>query len=419
MATSSRAKPAPLGAEQRALVAQRVLRARVRLALAQPFLATSVMRLPVREVAGMAWCPTAATDGYHIFYNPDWMARLNDAELRGLLAHEVLHVLFDHADRRRERDPKGWNIACDFAINLLLIGQGFKLPAGGLMTREFAGMTAEQIYGELRAKAKSQPKPPANGTSAPPDDEDGASLADGGALPNIGADLLDADDPNVRPMRSADAPDAEKLDELRRELREDATARLQGQGAAGFKQECDADDARRIDWRALLRAWLNDRIKGDWTSYPFSKKHIHRGLFMPSAGMAVPGHVVFAIDTSGSMDTDTLGKIVGELRAFRETFPCQLTVLQADADVQEVTRFDAMDGTEIPTRLQVVGRGGTDFRPVFEWVQREAEGAIVLYATDGFGTFPQTAPSSPVIWLFTPPHAAPERAPFGAVVKLD
>jgi predicted metal-dependent peptidase len=53
---------------------------------------------------------------------------------------------------------------------------------------------------------------------------------------------------------------------------------------------------------------------------------------------------------------------------------------------------------------------------VFEWVQREAEGAIVLYATDGFGTFPQTPPSSPVIWLYTPPHAAPERVPFGAVV---
>lgn len=416
MATSSRAEAAPLGAEQRALVAQRVLRARVRLALAQPFLATSVMRLPVREVAGMAWCSTAATDGYHIFYNPDWVAGLNDAELRGLLAHEVLHVLFDHADRRHQRDPKGWNIACDFAINLLLIGQGFRLPAGGLMTHEFAGMTAEQIYGELQAQAHAKPRA-GKGPPGPPGDDDAGGLADAGALPAIGADLLSADDPHVRPMRNPDAPDAQQLGELRRELREDASARLQGQGAAGFKQECDADDARRIDWRALLRAWLNDRIKGDWASYPFSKKHIHRGLFMPSASMAVPGHVVFAIDTSGSMSADTLGKIVGELRAFRETFPCQLTVLQADAAIQQVTRFDAMDGIDIPTRLQVVGRGGTDFRPVFDWVQREAEGALVLYATDGFGTFPKTAPSSPVIWLFTPPHAVPERVPFGAVVR--
>ncbi|MFN9910790.1 MAG: DUF2201 family putative metallopeptidase, partial [bacterium] len=48
------------------------------------------MRLPVREVTQSSWCTTAATDGYHLFYNPAWVAGLADAELRGLLAHEVL-----------------------------------------------------------------------------------------------------------------------------------------------------------------------------------------------------------------------------------------------------------------------------------------------------------------------------------------
>ena len=67
----------------------RLVRARVRLALAHPFLATALMRLPLCEVVGQGWCATAATDGYHIFYNPDWIAGLDDPSLRGLLAHEV------------------------------------------------------------------------------------------------------------------------------------------------------------------------------------------------------------------------------------------------------------------------------------------------------------------------------------------
>lgn len=125
--------------ELRARVAERVLRGRIRLALSQPFLATALMRLPVREVTQSSWCTTAATDGYHLFYNPAWVAGLADAELRGVLAHEVLHVLFAHGQRRGGRTAQRWNVACDFAINLLLVEQGFRLPEGGLIAKRWQG----------------------------------------------------------------------------------------------------------------------------------------------------------------------------------------------------------------------------------------------------------------------------------------
>lgn len=137
---------------------------------------------------------------------------------------------------------------------------------------------------------------------------------------------------------------------------------------------------------------------------------------MPSPSLAVPGHLIFAIDTSGSMQVEALAQITGELRAFRETFPGRLTVLQADARVQSVRTFEAMDGEEIPHRLPMSGGGGTDFRPVFVWVSTHANGAIVLYATDGLGTYPQTPPPCPVIWLLTPQHVRTQEVPFGAVV---
>jgi predicted metal-dependent peptidase len=434
-AAAKRSQPKPLPAlslEQREQVSQRVLRARIRLALQQPFLASALMRLPLREVESASWCPTAATDGYHIFYNPRWVYTLRDGELRGLLAHEVLHVLFTHSDRRGQRQPWVWNVACDFAINLLLVQRGFKLPKNGLFSEDAKGKTAEQIYKELQqhlhrtgtpigdrdqvrlpGPARVRPFPSGLGNGEAGDED----LPQDG-VPDAGDDLLDPDDPRVRPVRSPDAPDRERMEELRRELRSDALSRLKGDEGALFRRECQADEQRRVDWRSLLRAWLSDRIKGDWCSFPFSKRMIHRGLFMPSPGMQVPGHVVFAIDTSGSMSIEVLGSIAGELRAFREVFPCRLSVVQCDTAIRKVQEFDAMDGYEIPKDLTMHGRGGTDFRPLFEWVRQHADGALVLFATDGHGSFPDNIPSVPVIWLLTPCDAAAREFPFGAVVKL-
>ena len=227
-----------MSAASRDAVRQRVLRARIRLTLAQPFLASAVMRLPVLDVSGLSWCDTAATDGYHIFYNPAWVSGLSDAQLRGLLAHEVMHVLLDHAGRRGERDALGWNLACDHAINLLLRDQGFQLPAGGLIDNAYIGMPAEQIYPKLdpRSWARNPPRgldwPGWRGTPGAQDLQDDES----GSLPTIGADLVDADDPRVRPLRSGDSPDPEQLDALRRELRDEALAKMHGSAAAGLRQ---------------------------------------------------------------------------------------------------------------------------------------------------------------------------------------
>ncbi len=397
--------------------AERVLKARIRLSLSLPFLASSIMRLPVVCVPQSTWCKTASTDGYHLFYNPAWMQTLKDEEIRGVLAHEVLHVLFDHAHRRGNKGAKPWNVACDFAINLLLVEQGFKLPRGGLLAKTFEGMTAEQIFEAMGfdphqpQKALKKIKPLAS---------DSRSLGDGhaGELPDLGEDLVDPTDPQVRPWRDPQAPDPQQLDELRKELRDDAMTRLEGSVAAAFAGHCQAANERHIDWRALLRAWLTDRIKGDWTSYPFSKRHVHRGLFMPSASMAAPAQVVFAIDTSGSMSDEVLSEMVGELQAFRETFPCKLSVLQADAKVQSVTSYEALDGMEVPQRMSLLGRGGTDFRPVFEWVKSNAPDAVVMYVTDGQGTYPEVAPSNPVIWLLTHQDQKNRELPFGNSVSI-
>ena len=132
-------------------------RARVQLTLRHPFLASSALRLPFRAADTRRWCPTMATDGYHIFYNPAWVARLTTESCTGVIAHEVLHAVLGHADRRGGRHALIWNMAADYAINLLVVEQGFTLPEGGLLERRFRGMTTEDIYEALIQRSGGAP----------------------------------------------------------------------------------------------------------------------------------------------------------------------------------------------------------------------------------------------------------------------
>ena len=393
-------------------IEQSVLRARIALSLRQPFLASAIMRLPIKDATVYGWCKTMATDGYHIFFNVNWVANLSQSEIRGVLAHEVLHVIFQHSSRRSNRDPELWNIAADHAINLLLIEQGFSLPKGGLANYAYRGMSAEKIYSLLPQKTSYalESKKHKGGTTD--------NAENSGEIPGIGTDVLDPDSPEVVGARDSDMPDTAQLNEICATLRDDAASKLQGNAAGFFKSECTAIEESRIDWRDLLRGWLVDRIKNDWSMWPCSKKHLHRGLYMPSLGIEAPGHIIFAIDTSGSMSNEDLAEIFAEVRVYRETYPCRLTVIQCDAKIQSITTYEEMDGEEIPPKVQLFGRGGTDFRPVFQWIDENAVGAYLIYATDGEGNFPKTEQTGGVIWLLSNNHLMPSKFPFGVCVKI-
>lgn len=108
----------------------RIQKARNSLILDHPFFGSLLFRLKGRECRSIQ---TMATDGVSIYYNPDFVETLNAATLAGTLAHEVMHPALHHHVRRSGRDPKRWNVACDFAINPLLADAGLSLPDGVLI----------------------------------------------------------------------------------------------------------------------------------------------------------------------------------------------------------------------------------------------------------------------------------------------
>ena len=110
--------------------------ARVQLMLGEPYLASAIARLPVINADGLGWCDTMATDGYYIYVNPAFCATLTPKEIVFVFAHEVMHCILGHIDRRQDRQHALWNEAIDYATNLMLVQLGMKMPKVGLLDQK-------------------------------------------------------------------------------------------------------------------------------------------------------------------------------------------------------------------------------------------------------------------------------------------
>ena len=108
---------------------------------------------------------TMCTNGRDIVFGPHFVLELskggNIKPLIFVLAHEILHCIGEHAERRGNRDPRGWNIACDLAINPILKSDDqLEFPTkpngelNGLYEERFDGMRAEDIYDTLESEGK-------------------------------------------------------------------------------------------------------------------------------------------------------------------------------------------------------------------------------------------------------------------------
>jgi predicted metal-dependent peptidase len=113
------------------------------------------------------------------------------------------------------------------------------------------------------------------------------------------------------------------------------------------------------------------------------------------------------IDTSGSISTELLSAVEGELGRLARSY--QVVVVECDAAVRRVYPYRPLEA--------VVGRGGTDLRPPLERTfLREHRPDLVLYFTDGFGPAPGRPPAIPVVWCVLPGGVRPAR--WGRQIRL-
>jgi predicted metal-dependent peptidase len=392
---------------------QPIAQARIRLMLQEPYLASAIARFPIINAADSDWCQTMATDGYYIYVNPEFCATLSLDETAFVFAHEVMHCVLGHIDRRGTRDPQNWNYAIDYATNLMLVELGLKMPKVGLLDRDYRGMTAEDIYDRLKKKASEKK----SGSSNPKV----GTFGEGGSAECGGWDLhLPSGDLRGQAIRAKEFPSAEERKRLRISLTKGMESSLRGVAPGLFDSEIKQARGGDVPWRALVARFFTGLRQDDYRMFPPNKKHIWRGIYLPSIGAPGPSHIAVAVDTSGSMSDEVLGEILGEIDKLRSVTNCRLTLIQCDAKVQKVDDFESTDETQFD-RYQFHGRGGTAFEPVFDWIAEQSTKSYfqldaLIYLTDGFGSFPQKPPSYPLLWIMT--DKSQPNVPFGTVIRL-
>ena len=376
---------------------QKVREARAGLLRTHPFFGVLALKLAIREAKTpqeiAAIKGTAGVTPQWLMFNPEFIDGLTNAELKGLMAHEVMHLALCHHTREGKRDAQIFNIACDLAINPLLLDEGVTLPAGGLVMDKYKGMSAEAIYEDLMKNA-TRVSVSGSGSGNPDSQKWGEFQAPG---------------PDGSAAQQASAHEwAENAAEAMR------AAKSAGKMPASIAREIEEALKPRADWKTILRRFMTDQVRVHQT-WSKPNKRFFPAAYLPGKTKTGMGPIVIGVDTSGSIDAHTLSVFAAEINSIaQDVEPARIHVVYCDAAVNLVETFEDGD----PVRLKPVGGGGTDFRPVFERVAREDWMPVALvYLTDLMGAFPDSAPGYDVLWASY--GAGDAVAPMGETVKID
>lgn len=369
----------------------KILKARSILILDHPFFGSLALRLELVEDDRFE---TTAVNGKNMCYNPNYIETLSINETIGLLAHEVMHIALGHIWRRDERNRQTWNAAADFAINENLTEAGFTLPNGAFINPKYRSLSAEEIYKLLPLqKDKDKKKDSVKGM----DETDRTDPGKCGGI--MDADDRQEEEKEVKAEWQAAVVQAAQLSK--------------GNLPASIKRHIQEITCPTIPWHILLRDFVEKTARNDYDWTRPNRRYIGLGVILPSLISEQLPEVVIAIDTSGSIDQKALSVFVAEASNILGAYDTTIRVIYCNNRVQGEEIYMQAD---LPMKLKPKGGGGTDFRPVFKYIEKKnITPACLIYFTDLCGTFPKQEAEYPTMWLTQTENY---KAPFGITVEF-
>lgn len=352
--------------------------------------------------------PIAATDGTNLILNPKTFFKYTLGERIFIVAHEVLHCVFNHCILSRPfrqtkkvkyadgselpYDAQLMNVAMDLIINDLLIESKIgNFPKEGCHDPK----TATHKDSFLDAYKKVFKQKPGGG---------------GG-----GFDVLL--DPGAAQGKNPDQAAQERSETAwgTAVAAAMAAAKAQGKLPAALERMFSEILEPEVTWQDYIRAFFARKVGAggyDWRKP--DRRLIQRDIYAPQRSGNGCGDVVVAIDTSGSIGQRELDVFFAELRGILDDVrPNKIHLVWCDAKVHHV---DELDSSSDLGGLKPHGGGGTAFEPVFAWIDdNNVTPDALVYLTDGMGSFPKAAPNYPVVWGSIYEQS---RYPFGDVVNI-
>lgn len=374
-----------------------------------------------------------ATDGQRLYYDPRHVLlrykEEKEQSVRDYL-HLVFHCVFRHMYIHTLVDQALWDLSCDIAVEEVI--NGLLLPSTAAKRQEqqqteldqlyqtVNPLTAEKLYRHFQDHPPRDPEklrelfrgddhtpwylPPKATASA------GGSSGESGP-PNEGTSGL-----------SAAMEQTWKDISARMQMDLETFSKLQGDRAGALTQNLQAVNRETYDYTAFLKKFAVrgevmrlDPDEFDYVYYTYGLKlYQNMPLIEPLEYREVKRirEFVIAIDTSGSTSGELVQKFVQKtynvLKSTESFFSkINLHILQCDADIQEDVKITSQEEFDAYLKTMTIkGLGGTDFRPVFAYVDELRRGKEfqnlkgLIYFTDGYGDFPEKKPDYDAAFVF-------------------
>ena len=314
------------------------------------------------------------SNGTTFTYNDDFLASCSVEEVEFCFANAAMHYALQHQNRALNRQGWLWQLASDYAINAMLMKNNLYPPDRINYQSRFDGMYAEEIYAILENEI---------------DDKE----------------YTEEKQKNEKVVQ-ADSEDIEFLEQLLQK------AIAQDELPKDLNRFFPKIIQSKINWRDALYQYVHRHAKEDYRFFPPNKRYIHQGFALPSLQSELL-KIIVAIDTSGSIDETLLAQFFGEFEAIMQSFSnYEIDLIACDSKIQYYQRFYPGDFLAYQTK----GGGGTDFRPVFAFIEEKIDNpTLLLYFTDAQGIYPKTEPNYDILWVLS----NEAEVPFGEALLIE
>ena len=374
-------------------ISSKISQAKAKLLIDYPYFGTLASKL---EVVLNDDLEAFKSDGKKLEYSSDFLKNAELSELEFILANGAMHSVLAHDIRKNNRSGWLWQMATDMAINDMLVENGLDMPYGAQYRERFKGMYAEEIYAELKNDISES---------------------------NEGSQVNELEEFSSEPNSDKELQENQTKQEIQEEilqeqlLAQEAISLLASEFKKGeIPQTIDRffklDFISNIDWRDELKSAIDRFHKDDYTLLPPNKKFLHMGIYLPS-NVSQTFRLVIAVDSSGSIDDELLNQFLSEVNFLMSLIQnYQIELLVCDEQIRSHETFYSGD----TLACGIEGGTGTDFRPVFEFIENKFNDVkLLLYFTDLDGRFPSSKPNFEVKWI------SQNRCeiPFGELILLD
>jgi len=360
-------------------VLDRIIVARVGLLLRHPFFGNMATRL--RVVAADHWVPTAAVDGRNLYFNTQFFNAMTNKEIEFVIAHEILHCVFDHFSRREDRDPVLHNISADYIVNNLLVRDRIGTKPALIdcyQDFKYEKWSSEAVYDDLfKNYDEEELKQLGELLDEHIDWEGEADDGDSKAPGNKSSK-------NGKPTYTKD-----ELKKIRDEIKEGMMASAQAAGAGNTPGEVQRMIKEltepKMNWRELLRQQIQSTIRNDFTFSRPSRKGQMSGVVLPGMSFMDTIDICIALDMSGSIGTPQAEDFLGEVKGIMDEYKdYNIKLWCFDTKVYNEQDFSADCGDDL-LDYEIMGGGGTDFDANWRYMKdNDIQPKKFIMFTDGY-----------------------------------